>query len=328
VAEAQPPEIVTPPAAQQATAGASVAFRVVATGVGTLTYQWRRDGINLPGETAAVLSIPSVRDQDIGAYSVTVANERGSVTSPTASLLVSTPQANPSVRGMQAAVDLTYRAGGFVRVRNTITYSGSLSQLGWQVVLPKGWRFVSSDVVGAASPLPYEENLLEWIWPTVPTGPIVFTYTLSAPLDSTGSIALSALVLSRSGAQAFTDLVLPSPVVIGGLPRLHSADTNQDSRLSLAELLRVIELYNTREQSVRTGSYSEQIDSEDGFAPGQTGSLLTRYHSADTDHNGRISLLELLRVIELFNYRINNSRTGQYHLDPGSDDGFAPGPNG
>jgi len=213
-------------------------------------------------------------------------------------------------------------------VRNTITYSGSLSQLGWQVVLPKGWRFVSSDVVGAASPLPYEENLLEWIWPTVPTGPIVFTYTLSAPLDSTGSIALSALVLSRSGAQAFTDLVLPSPVVIGGLPRLHSADTNQDSRLSLAELLRVIELYNTREQSVRTGSYSEQIDSEDGFAPGQTGSLLTRYHSADTDHNGRISLLELLRVIELFNYRINNSRTGQYHLDPGSDDGFAPGPNG
>jgi Immunoglobulin domain len=326
VTEAQLPEIVTPPASQQVTVGAPVGFSVVATGVGTLTYQWRKNGINLAGATASLLSIAAARDQDTGAYSVTVANERGSVTSPSASLMVATPQTSPGIKGTHVAVDLTYRAGGLVRVRNSITYSGSLSQLGWQVVLPKGWRFVSSDAVGAASPVPYEENLLEWLWTTVPAGPIVFTYTLSAPVESSGSVALSALVLSRSGTQAFTDLVLPSPAVIGGLPRLHSADINQDSRLSLGELLRVIELYNTRDQSVRTGLYSEQIDSEDGFAPGTSGTLLTRFHSADTDRNGRISLLELLRVIELFNYRVSGSRTGQYQLSSGSEDGFAPGP--
>jgi hypothetical protein len=50
------------------------------------------------------------------------------------------------------------------------------------------------------------------------------------------------------------------------------------------------------------------------------------YHAADTDHNWRLSLLELTRVIELYNYRVGTSRTGQYHVQAGSEDGFAPGP--
>ena len=51
------------------------------------------------------------------------------------------------------------------------------------------------------------------------------------------------------------------------------------------------------------------------------------YHSADTDHNGKLSLLELTRVIELYNTRVGTSRTGQYHVQAGTEDGFAPGPN-
>jgi hypothetical protein len=60
--------------------------------------------------------------------------------------------------------------------------------------------------------------------------------------------------------------------------------------------------------------------------PGPAGVLLTRYHTADLDRNGRLSLPELLRVIELFNYRRNEARTGEYHLKAGTEDGFAPGP--
>jgi len=52
------------------------------------------------------------------------------------------------------------------------------------------------------------------------------------------------------------------------------------------------------------------------------------YHSADTNHDGKLSLLELTRVIELYNYRVGTSRTGQYHVQtsPPTEDGFAPGP--
>ena len=49
-------------------------------------------------------------------------------------------------------------------------------------------------------------------------------------------------------------------------------------------------------------------------------------HDADTDASGRISLVELTRVIELYNTRSGTVRTGQYHPQSGTEDGFAAGP--
>jgi hypothetical protein len=53
---------------------------------------------------------------------------------------------------------------------------------------------------------------------------------------------------------------------------------------------------------------------------------LTRHHAADSNRDGKISLLELTRVIELYNYRSGTSRTGQYKVKSGTEDGFDPGP--
>ena len=50
-------------------------------------------------------------------------------------------------------------------------------------------------------------------------------------------------------------------------------------------------------------------------------------HSADTNRDFQISLMELTRVIELYNYRSGSIRTGQYRLKAGSEDGFEPGPS-
>jgi hypothetical protein len=51
-------------------------------------------------------------------------------------------------------------------------------------------------------------------------------------------------------------------------------------------------------------------------------------HSADSNRDGKISLTELTRVIELYNYRSGTTRTGEYKPAPaaGTEDGFAPGP--
>jgi len=53
---------------------------------------------------------------------------------------------------------------------------------------------------------------------------------------------------------------------------------------------------------------------------------LSHYHSADTGRDGRFSLIELTRVIELYNTRAGTARTGAYHVQAGTEDGFAPGP--
>ncbi len=50
------------------------------------------------------------------------------------------------------------------------------------------------------------------------------------------------------------------------------------------------------------------------------------YHSADSNRDGTLNLFELTRVIELYNYRIGTTRTGAYHLQAGTEDGYTPGP--
>ena len=47
---------------------------------------------------------------------------------------------------------------------------------------------------------------------------------------------------------------------------------------------------------------------------------------ADSNGDGEISLSELTRVIELYNYRSGTTRTGDYKPSAGTEDGFAPGP--
>jgi hypothetical protein len=115
-----------------------------------------------------------------------------------------------------------------------------------------------------------------------------------------------------------------------GPAKLHSADTDRNSRIALGELMRVIELYNTRHASVRTGCYAVQSSSEDGFAPdaarANTATVaLGSYHSADSNRDGKISLVELTRVVELYLIRTGTIRTGEYRTQAGSEDGFAPG---
>ncbi len=91
----------------------------------------------------------------------------------------------------------------------------------------------------------------------------------------------------------------------------------------------MIELYNVRNGTVRTGAYKLNAATEDGFDsdPARSGpAVLTAYHTADTNGNGLLGLIELTRVIELYNVRAGTARTGAYHLQADTEDGFAPGP--
>jgi acid phosphatase type 7 len=82
------PLLTTQPQSQTALEDDPVTFTAAATGPGLLFYQWLKDGTDLSNETRVTLTLPSVRRQDAGVYSVRVANLYGAVVSPDATLTV------------------------------------------------------------------------------------------------------------------------------------------------------------------------------------------------------------------------------------------------
>jgi pimeloyl-ACP methyl ester carboxylesterase len=90
------PTIITQPQGQTVNAGANVTFSVTASGTSPLTYQWRKNGVNIAGANNPTLALNSVTAANSGGYSVRISNAYGSVVSDTASLAVLTDGANGS----------------------------------------------------------------------------------------------------------------------------------------------------------------------------------------------------------------------------------------
>jgi Immunoglobulin domain len=320
------PVIQSQPANQLANAGQSVTFAVVATGGGTLGYQWRKNGVNIPGANAASLVLTNVQSADLGSYSVVIGNGIESVTSDEALLSV----IPAGLAATHAVVGAGYLAGSTVQITATITLAGTPSSFEYQALLPPGLSYLSGGgTEGNVKPAAGTVDLLKWVWTTVPASPVTFTYTLQVANGTTGPLNLSGMITTQPGPVLL--LAQPGPLVIDQVTH-HSADTNRDFRLSLVELLRVIELYNTRNGTVRTGAYSVDAGNlEDGFTtdPARTNAAvvaLGRYHASDINRDGKLSLTELLRVIELYNFRSGTVRTGQYRVQAGTEDGFGTGP--
>lgn len=101
-----------------------------------------------------------------------------------------------------------------------------------------------------------------------------------------------------------------------GTAPYHSADTDRDNKVSLAELLRGIQLYNI-------GSYGCNDAMEDGYEPGGEGAVvLGTCYPHDGDYapaDFSFSLSELLRMIQFFN-------VGEYSFcvtkNPATEDSF------
>lgn len=83
------PVILVPPQPVHAGVGTGVQFSVEAAGSGPLNYQWRRDGVALPGAVQARLELAGIREGDAGLYSVVVRNVFGEAASEPVPLHVS-----------------------------------------------------------------------------------------------------------------------------------------------------------------------------------------------------------------------------------------------
>ena len=85
------PTITTQPVSLVRSVGMSATFTVAATGTGTLSYQWKRGGVSIPGATSFALNIPAVSESDESSdYNCEVTDTVGTTPSNYASLLVGT----------------------------------------------------------------------------------------------------------------------------------------------------------------------------------------------------------------------------------------------
>ena len=81
------PAITTQPISQTITEGQSVTFTAAASGSPFPTYQWKKDGSNIAGQTNATLTF-IVSPSDAGSYTCVATNSEGSATTNAAVLTV------------------------------------------------------------------------------------------------------------------------------------------------------------------------------------------------------------------------------------------------
>jgi len=128
------PTITTQPASQTVTAGQTATFTVAASGAAPLSYQWRKNGVNISGATAASYTTPAATTTDSGStFAVVVTNTAGTVTSSAATLTVN-PAPAPAIQLNPTSINFGNAVVGVnlsqvLIIKNTGTATLTISQV-------------------------------------------------------------------------------------------------------------------------------------------------------------------------------------------------------
>lgn len=193
-----PPTFTTPPSSRAINPGASTTFSVVVAGTKPITYQWRKNGINITGATAASYTRSKITELDQDTYDVVATNVAGSLDSPDATLTVNDPvviTVPPVTQSANAGTTVTFSVVGtgtppftYQWTRNRVAISGATSDTfvipSAQVINAAAYAVVVRNVVGpVTSPsanLAIADSTLRIL--ALPTGA---TATIAAPISGT-----------------------------------------------------------------------------------------------------------------------------------------------
>ncbi len=140
------PVVTIHPASQTKAVGQSAIFSVTAEGAPPLTYQWRKNGIEIRGATSSTLILENLTTAAAGTYAVVVMSPAGAVLSHGAVLSIYSPpavttQPTSLVRGPNQAATFTLTATG----TETLDYQWQLgSGMTWQDI-PEGDPFFGTN---------------------------------------------------------------------------------------------------------------------------------------------------------------------------------------
>jgi len=229
------------------------------------------------------------------------------------------PPTTLTVQMRQSAGSNGYYYAGqdlLVRVKIRAEQNMTVSALGVSETLPAGW--LVTDIVSANSaavkPSVGDGGTINFAWIDVPLFPVELAYHVSVPADATGNYVITGETLYRTDSSGqLTTGIISTPVVPGqGTEHCTTADTNHDWNISMSEVLRLVQLYNS-------GQFHCDATSEDGYAPGPGEQVCTLHNSDHLTPDFKIELSELLRLIQFYN-------VGSFHCDASGEDGYAPGP--
>lgn len=200
-AAVDPPTITSQPLATTVDDGQGVSFTVAASGE-SLGYQWQKNDADLPGATAATLTLPSVTLADTGArYRVVVGNAGGSVTSEAATLTVR-PVA-PRIATQPVAARVAQGAAATF----SVAAAGSLP-------LTYQWQRNGIDIAGATQS----------------------SYTIDAAMQGDNGATFAVRVRNGAGSatsDAVALIVDPAPLAITAAPQAASAVEGATARFSV-----------------------------------------------------------------------------------------------
>ncbi len=147
------PNITSQPTGGILIEGESISLTVEATGDPKPTFQWKKDGVDVPAATSSVLDLTDVTMDDAGSYTVVVSNLMGSDTSDEAVVLVNVVSP-PVILGqpqdrevpLGGSVTLSVNATGTSPLQYAWTKVGDPTVIGDEAML--NLFDVTADVVG------------------------------------------------------------------------------------------------------------------------------------------------------------------------------------
>ena len=185
---------ITQPASVTVGLGQTATFSVTASGSGTLTYQWYKNGAAIIGATSSSYTTPPTVSSDTGAvFTVTVSNSAGTVTSGPATLTVQIPA--PLAKSLVPSATMPPYNSSVLLVP---TFSGGTATIGSTGV-------GSSDITAAA--------VSGTLYSTPPlTSPKTYTLTVT---DSKGNVVSTTCIVTP-GAVAISPISPANQTVAPG----------------------------------------------------------------------------------------------------------------
>jgi hypothetical protein len=231
----EPPSIVDRPVSQTIVVGENATFSVIAAGDSPLSYQWQKNGVAIPGATAAMLTLNAVSKADDGSvFRCIVSNPFGSATSMPATLSAIAP-----IIVLQQPQTILVNEGSWAEFSVAVNGDGPL-QYRWQrngVDIPGATanvvRFTASAEYDQSAVCCVVSNDREAIKSEAATLRLNFAPRLISPLSAAPNVAVQntqiAFSLDVDDAQSVThhwdfgDGAAPIETASGVLTHLYAA---------------------------------------------------------------------------------------------------------
>ena len=207
-----PASILQHPQSDAVRPGESATFTVAATSSTPITYQWQKDGVNIPGATSNVFTLSNAQLSDGALYRVVVTDTVGSIFSAEAKLTI---WINPLI--VQQPVGASVPVGGTVTLSVAVTNTATL---------PLGYRWRRS---GATIAFREAHSYQEFFTVTNVTNLVAQSYTVVITNDASRTGILSAGAPVRALADTDQDGIPDEVEAVLGLDADNAADAGLDA---------------------------------------------------------------------------------------------------